>query len=202
MPYNRYPFELPPLPYGYDALEPYIDRKTMHYHHDKHFKTYIDNLNKALSTHPKLQGLTLKQLLSGIVILPRDARTAILNNAGGVYNHKHFFEGLAPANTGIHIPGKALGALIAKTYGSYDAFQGLFTEAALDVFGSGWTCLALTNKGKLQILKLKNQQTAVEKHMKTLLLFDAWEHAYYLKYKNARADYVKNIWHVATFRQI
>ena len=195
---DRYPYVLPPLPYAYDALEPYIDEETMHYHHDKHFATYIANLNKALEPYPALQALTLEQLLAR-PSLPPAAKETILNNGGGVYNHRFFFEHLTPPAEGKTSQNTAPAERINKTFGSWEQFKKEFTETAMGVFGSGWACLALTRANELKIIPLANQETPVAKRARPLLLFDVWEHAYYLKYKNARADYVDALWNVAEF---
>ena len=194
-----YPFSLPVLPYPYNALEPYIDEETMHYHHDKHFQTYITNLNKALEPYPKLHGLTLEQLLRNSRYLPRDAYETILRNAGGTYNHDLFFSHLGPAEEQPEVPGERLGKLIDQTFGSFQAFKEKFTAEALSVFGSGWACLALTPRGKLQIMTLHNQDTSLSQNAVPLILFDVWEHAYYLKYKNDRTEYVNNLWNVVRY---
>ncbi len=199
MSYNRYPYELPALPYPYNALMPYIDTETMHYHHDRHFQTYVDNLNAALKPYPVLQRLQLEQILRRGNLLPAEARTKILQNAGGVYNHMLFFEGLSPAAEGRHEPQGRLAELINKTFSSYQNFQKLFTDQAMEVFGSGWTCLAMTAQQQLKIVNLANQETTLAQNAVPLLLFDVWEHAYYLKYKNARADYLAQLWHVVRF---
>lgn len=197
MPYDRYPYELPPLPYAYEALEPYMDAETLHYHHDKHYATYIANLNKALEPYPALKALTLEQLLTHP--LPPKAREPVLNNGGGVYNHYHFFQALAPAGEVGHDPTPAQAAKIDKTFGSYAAFKDEFTAAAMGVFGSGWACLCRTRRGELKIVTLRNQETVLPQRAEPVLIFDVWEHAYYLKYKNARAEYVKALWNVAAF---
>lgn len=188
-----YPYKLPPLPYGYSDLEPYIDAETMHYHHDKHFKTYVDNLNKALENCPGLQKLTLKELLSRPYM-----NSAILRNGGGVYNHNMFFNGLVPASQARKPQGKLL-CLIEKTYGSFDQFKEAFNKEAMDVFGSGWAVLAINCGGCLKIAELKNQDTLLGTGLTPLVYVDVWEHAYYLKYKNLRAEYLKNIWNVIDF---
>ncbi|MCL2083674.1 MAG: superoxide dismutase [Oscillospiraceae bacterium] len=198
---ERYPFKLPPLPYAHDALEPYIDAETMHYHHDKHFKAYIDNLNKALEPYPEAHGLTLAGLLSPGRLEqpgspPEEARRGILDNAGGVYNHDLFFKCLSPRPDA---PGDQLTALINSQYGSFEAFKKAFSELAASVFGSGWACLAIDGGGRLSAVKLANQDTVVPAGMSPVMLFDVWEHAYYLKYKNLRADYIDAIWNVASF---
>ena len=194
-----YPFALPPLPYAYDALEPYIDAETMHYHHDKHFQTYIDNLNKALEPYPALQGLTLEQLLGGRVFPPRGVRSAILHNAGGVYNHALYFAGLSPAGSGPHEPQGRLLMRITESFGDLEAFQKAFVAQALAVFGSGWAALVPGRRNSLRIVSLRNQDTTVPAGMKPLILADVWEHAYYLKYKNARAGYLDALWHVMDY---
>lgn len=202
MPIDSYPYELPPLPYAYNALEPYIDAETMRYHHGKHYQAYIDNLNAALAGYPKLQKLSLEQLLARpVYFLPQKDYAAILHNAGGVYNHRFFFSHLAPADAEGHKPAGLLSARIAGKFGSFEKFQEAFTKLALDVFGSGWACLALTSANRLQLYHLANQETTLPDHAQPVLLFDVWEHAYYLKYKNARAEYIKNLWNVALFRQ-
>lgn len=200
--YSKYPFSLPPLPYDYDALEPYIDAETMHYHHDKHFQTYINNLNKVLEKYPGMQELTLQQILMRPVGLPPDDRDAVLNNAGGVYNHALFFDGMAPASQGGHEPPDRLFSQIKTNFGTLEKLKEQLTEAALGVFGSGWACLGLTRQGKLRILTLKNQETAIRQWITPLLMVDVWEHAYYLKYKNNRKEYAENLWHVLVFPEI
>ena len=199
----RYPYELPPLPFGYAALEPYIDADTMYFHHDKHFATYIKNLNDALASHPELQDMTLEELLRDPEKLPKEQRQTILNNGGGVYNHNLFFKGLAPPQGDApRMPGEQLMALIDAAYGSFEAFKKAFSELAASVFGSGWACLAIDGGGQLRSFKLANQETAVPNGMATLMLFDVWEHAYYLKYKNLRADYIKALWNVIAYPEL
>lgn len=195
MPFNRYPYELPPLPYDYDTLEPYIDEETMFYHHDKHFRKYIDNLNSALKNNPRLQQLTLTQLLHMQKTLPPD----IKRNAGGVYNHMLFFERLAPERYDSHMPGDELMRLINKTYRSFNGFKELFSHQASQVFGSGYTFLTVTPQKTLKIVSKPNQDTPIENNETPLILIDVWEHAYYLKYKNARMDYIENFWNVVKF---
>lgn len=194
-----YPYTLPPLPYAYDALEPYIDTETMHYHHDKHFQTYINNLNSALEPYPQLQKLPLQRLLQNPYAIPSSIREKVMNNGGGVYNHNLFFQGLAPASSQVHNPEGALKAAIDNTFGSFENFKNKFSEQALSVFGSGWTTLVQTKKQGLKIINLKNQDTSLIYGAKPLLLLDVWEHAYYLKYKNDRKQYVENAWNILTF---
>lgn len=199
MPFDTYPYELMPLPYPYDALEPYLDAEILHYHHDKHFGAYVNGLNAALKPYPKLQTLTLKQLLSRPERLPQKARTAILRNGGGVYNHTLYFVGLSPADQGPHEPQGILFNKINRTFSSFANFKRLFNQSALDVFGSGWTGLFLSPDGSLQIRNLKNQDTLLGTGMRPLLYVDVWEHAYYLQYKNLRAEYLQNIWNILQF---
>ncbi|MCD7947603.1 MAG: superoxide dismutase [Oscillospiraceae bacterium] len=197
----KYPFTLPALPYAYDALEPYIDTETMHYHHDKHFQTYINNLNDALKMYPRLQNMTLRQLLCSRLQLPADVRDKIMNNGGGVFNHNLFFQGLAPAAEPVHTPQGAFAAEINQTFGSFAQLKKAFNEQALAVFGSGWSALIRDKLGRLQIVQLKNQETTLMYGVQPLLLLDVWEHAYYLKYKNDRKDYVENAWNVLVMPQ-
>jgi len=193
---QTYPFALPDLPYANDALAPVLTAETLSFHYGKHFQTYITNLNKALEPHTDLHALTLGQLLDGSHPLPESARTAILNNGGGAYNHDVYFKGLAPAPRGPE--GKLL-ALINEAYGSLDAFKEAFAAACLAVFGSGWAVLVLNAEGKLQIVPLKNQETVLPMGVKPLLTVDVWEHAYYLQYQNLRARYVQSLWDILGF---
>ena len=191
-----YPYTLPPLPYDYDALEPYIDADIMHYHHDKHFQTYINNLNDALESYPQLQSMSLSQLLSNPAAIPPAIRDKVMNNGGGVYNHDLFFRGLAPASEPVHIPEGKLADNISQTFGSFESFKKTFSQQALSVFGSGWTALCFDKNCCLKIINLKNQETSLMYGMETIMLLDVWEHAYYLQYKNDRKNYVENSWNV------
>lgn len=191
----KYPYILPELPYPYDSLEPYIDTETMHYHHDKHFQTYIDNLNKLLEPYPMLQEVPLETLLAYPNRLPFKDRVAIMNNAGGVYNHNLFFMSLTPDKTKT-IPDAETAKKIIDNFGSFEEFKNKFNESAKGVFGSGWTYLAESRNNNLQIINFANQDTPLYMRVKPIILVDVWEHAYYLKYKNARADYLNNIWNV------
>ena len=192
---STYPFSLPELSYPYDSLEPYIDTETMHIHHDKHFKTYIDNLNKALEACPSLKRFTLFELVKNQNRLPVDVR----RNAGGVYNHFMFFEKIGPANEN-NSPDDRLLQLIDRCFGSFENFKKKFSDSAKAVFGSGWTYLVITRNGVLKIMNTKNQATPVQNGFTPIILCDVWEHAYYLKYKNLRADYIENFWKVVNFR--
>ncbi|MCL2546281.1 MAG: superoxide dismutase [Oscillospiraceae bacterium] len=197
MPYTSYPYEVQPLPYEYNALEPAIDAETVRYHHDKHYQAYVDKLNAALEPFPQLQ-IPLEKLLTNPHTLPANIRTDIQRNGGGVMNHYLFFNMLAPYREDNR-PGPTLERKLSNAFGSFDAFVQQFTQAAASVFGSGYAVLAHSAKGDLLIEIRANQDTVYPIGLQPLLLIDVWEHAYYLKYKNARADYLQNIWKVINF---
>lgn len=201
MPFLSYPYELPPMQYAYDALEPYISAEIMHYHYDKHFNAYIANLNKALVPYPELQRLNLNQLLTN-PWLPAEAYLPIMRNAGGVYNHSMYFSLLAPHSELKHEPTGYLAELIDASFGSFENFKARFTSLALSVFGSGWAFLVLTPDNELKALTLKNQETPLSYNLKPVTFFDVWEHAYYLQYKNDRAEYIKALWNIVVFPEI
>lgn len=186
---QHYPFSLQPLPYGYDALEPQISAETLHFHHDKHLQTYVDNLNKALENAPDLHNCSLEELLTCLDKIPEKIRTAVRNNAGGVYNHQLYFDAMGPAKD--EKPCGALGEAIQSTFGSYDEWKKQMREAALAQFGSGWAWLVFDQKCGLHIVKTPNQDTPLCS-AKPILLVDVWEHAYYLQYQNRRAEYIDN----------
>jgi len=198
--FGTYPFSLPPLPYAYNALEPYIDEDTMHYHYDKHFGGYIDKLNKALEPYEFLHDLPLEELLCAPNGLPPEARDSIVNNAGGVYNHSLFFSGLAPASEDVHEPDGMLLEAIEGFYDSFEGFKEEFSARAAEVFGSGWTVLASDGEGNLSIANLANQDTLLCEGLEPVMLFDVWEHAYYLLYKYDRKEYIENLWNVVKLR--
>lgn len=196
---EHYPFINPPLPYSYDSMEPYIDTKTMELHHDRHLQTYVDNLNQLLKENPAYQGFSLEQLVLYACSMPDGLRTPIRNNAGGVYNHLLYFSTLQ--GNGPQQPSGALGSLLQKQYGSYNAFQQRFTEAALSVFGSGYAWLVQKPDGSLDITRTANQNTPLSFQTRPLICIDVWEHAYYLKHYNKRADYIKDWFAVADWEQ-
>ena len=196
---EHYPFTNPPLPYAYDALEPFIDTKTMELHHDRHLQTYVNNLNTILEDYPEYQELSLVQLLGYLDFLPADIRTSVKNNAGGVYNHIFFFSTLQPPTDVI--PTNALTAHIISQFGSMEEFQKAFTKAALSVFGSGYTWLVRDPHGQLRIVTTANQDTTLSTSLCPILNFDVWEHAYYLKHYNKRADYINDWFHVINWEQ-
>lgn len=183
-------FELPALPYAYDALEPVIDADTMRFHHDKHHATYVANLNKALEAHPELFERSVEFLIAHLNHLPEDIKGAVRNNGGGTYNHTLFWEMMAPeGQTAFAGP---VADKIKETFGSYEEFKKQFAAAAAGRFGSGWAWL-VADGDKLEILSTANQDNPLTEGKRPLLSLDVWEHAYYLKYQNRRVDYI-NEW--------
>lgn len=197
---NRYPFELKPLPYEYNALEPHIDEATMKLHHDNHLKTYVDNLNDAISSYPEFHNWYLETFLCNLYSLPIDLRTKVRNNAGGVYNHNLFFSLLNSPNINS-IPFGNLAEKIDKDFGSYENFKEQFKESALKQFGSGYTWLVIDRNKNLKIINTSNQNTPLELNLYPVLLIDVWEHAYYLKYNNRRNEYINNFFSIINFQK-
>jgi len=189
-------FTVPPLPYSFDALEPYIDAKTMEIHHDKHHGAYVTNLNKALDGHADLQAKSLEDLLKNLDSIPENIRGAVRNNAGGHWNHSLFWTQMKKGGGGE--PAGDLGSAIKSSFGSFAGFQEKFAAAGLGRFGSGWAWL-LVKDGKLAIDSTPNQDTPISLGAKAVLGIDVWEHAYYLKYQNVRADYIKAWWNVVNW---
>jgi Fe-Mn family superoxide dismutase len=190
-------FTLPPLPYAYSALEPYIDTRTMEIHHDKHHQAYVDNLNKALEGYPELQDKTLSELLKNLEAIPEAIRTAVRNNGGGDSNHTLFWNMMKPQGGGE--PQGRLADEINKRFGSFAVFQDEFNTAAKKRFGSGWAWLIVNQTGDLEVISSANQDTPVSNDQRPLLGLDVWEHAYYLKYQNRRPDYINAWWHVVNW---
>lgn len=193
-------FTLPKLPYSYDALEPYIDAKTMEIHYTKHHQAYIDNLNAALKDYPALQKKTLEDLLENIDELPEAIRTAVRNNAGGHFNHSLFW--LLMKKNGGGKPKGNVAKLIKEKFGSFENCQTEFNAAAKKVFGSGWAWLAIDGDGKLVGISSPNQDAPLMGGLQPILGLDVWEHAYYLKYQNRRPDYINAWWHVVNWDQV
>ncbi len=188
-------YTLPDLPYAYNALEPYIDEETMHYHHDKHHQTYVNNLNGAVEKHPELFSKSAKELITDLAAIPEDIRGAVRNNGGGHANHSLFWQIMGP--DGGHLNGPVQEA-VRKTFGSEEDFKKLFAQAAATRFGSGWAWLVVHNK-ELEIMSTANQDSPLSEGKTPILALDVWEHAYYLKYKNARVDYISAFWNVVNW---
>jgi len=196
------PHSLPALPYAFDALEPHIDAQTMQIHHGKHHQTYVTNLNAALDKHAALHSESLDSLLAGLAKVPDEIRTAVRNNGGGHWNHTQFWTWMAP-NAGGEPTGKLANA-IAGSFGDFAKFQEQFAAAGLARFGSGWAWL-VRQSGKLAIISTPNQDNPLMDGMApndVILGVDVWEHAYYLKYQNRRADYLKAWWNVVNWKAI
>jgi superoxide dismutase, Fe-Mn family len=189
-------YELPPLPYAYNALEPHIDEQTMRIHHDKHHGAYVTNLNAAVEKYPDLQAKSPEELLRTINSVPEAIRTAVRNNGGGHVNHTMFWEIMAPGSSGG--PSGRLGDALKSTFGSFDAFKEQFAKAGMSRFGSGWAWLVDVN-GKLAIESTANQDSPLMDGKWPVFGLDVWEHAYYLKYQNRRADYIGAWWHVVNW---
>jgi superoxide dismutase, Fe-Mn family len=193
-------FELPPLPYASDALEPHIDAKTMEIHHGKHHGTYTTNLNKALEGHSDLQGKSIEELLAGLDSLPESIRTVVRNNGGGYANHNLFWEIMSPNGGGQ--PSGDLAQAINSAFGSFDAFKEKFANAGVTRFGSGWAWLIVESGGGLSITSTPNQDTPLMEGKTPILGLDVWEHAYYLNYQNRRPDYIAAWWNVVNWDEV
>ena len=196
---ETYPFVVRPLPYEYDALVPVLDAETLTFHHDKHYKTYVDNLNAALADYPELQKKSLTELLTQIDMLPAAIQTAVRNNGGGVYNHELYFDSMkSPVG---QEPSGALAEAIDRDFGSYRQWKEQMKQAAVGKFGSGWAWLAADKNGVLSIVQTANQDVPNLEAYTPLLLVDVWEHAYYLQYQNRRADYVEGWFNLINWRK-
>ncbi|EFH81407.1 superoxide dismutase [Ktedonobacter racemifer] len=189
-------FQLPPLPYDYQALEPYIDTQTMQIHHDKHHATYVSNLNAALEGH-EFASLAVEQVLARLNEVPEAKRTAVRNNGGGHANHTLFWETMTPG--GSKEPTGTLAQAITSTFGSFDAFKAAFNDAGAKRFGSGWAWLVLNKNGQLEVTSTPNQDSPLLDSNVPLLGNDVWEHAYYLKYQNRRPEYLSAWWNVVNW---
>ena len=187
-------FQLPELPYDYNALEPFFDAKTMEVHHDKHHAGYTKKLNAALESKPELYEKDIVEILADLDSLPDAIRTAVKNNGGGYYHHNVWWEQFAPGKGGD--PVGELAAAVNQKFGSFAEFKDLFKKAALGVFGSGWAWLAKDHNGTLSIVGTPNQDSPVTMDLTPLLGIDVWEHSYYLKYQNRRDEYIDNFWEI------
>ena len=194
------PLELPKLDYPYDALEPYIDARTMEIHYSKHHAGYVAKTNAALEGYPDLQEKPLETLLADLNQVPEAIRTAVCNNGGGVANHSLFWKIMAPDAGGA--PQGALADAIQAAFGGFDSFRESFSSAAGGVFGSGWAWLVKDSSGGLQILTTPNQDTPLSQGLTPILNLDVWEHAYYLKYQNRRSEYIQAWWRVVNWAEV
>ncbi len=193
-------FELPPLPYDYNALEPYIDTQTMQLHHDKHHAAYVNNLNAALKDNSQFSSMSVDDLMRHIKDVPENIRTAVQNNGGGHSNHSMFWQIMKPNGGGQ--PSGALANAINSTFGSFDAFKTQFNDAGAKRFGSGWAWLVLDQSGKLSVISSANQDSPLMNGLYPVMGNDVWEHAYYLKYQNRRPDYLNAWWNVVNWDEI
>ena len=193
-------FTLPPLPYAYNALEPYIDERTMQFHHDKHHAAYVKSLNDAIAKYPELKDKTAEDLIRNLNDVPEDIRTTVRNNGGGHLNHTMYWQIMGPKAGGE--PTGALAAAIQKDFGSFAEFKKQFNEAGTKRFGSGWAWLVRTNEGKLQVTSTPNQDNHLMEGLYPIMGNDVWEHAYYLMYQNRRADYLQAWWNVVNWNAV
>ncbi len=191
---------LPELPYAYDALEPFISKEIMELHHGKHHATYVKNLNDALEKHPELFEKTAEELLMDLNLIPEDIRMAVRNNGGGHVNHSMFWEIMSPKGGGE--PSGKLAEEIKKVFGSFEEFKIKFNDAGAKRFGSGWVWLVKNKNGGLEVMTTANQDNPMSEGFAPIMGNDVWEHAYYLQYKNVRADYLKAWWNVVNWQEI
>jgi Fe-Mn family superoxide dismutase len=193
-------YELPQLPYEYNALEPHIDARTMEIHHSKHHQGYVNNLNNALSNHPELESKSVEELVKDLGSVPEDIRTAVRNNGGGHANHSMFWLCMSPNGGGE--PSGDLSDAISSAFGSFDAFKEQFSKAGATRFGSGWAWLCVDGSGNLVITSTPNQDNPLTDGLTPILGLDVWEHAYYLNYQNRRPDYISAFWNVINWEQV
>ncbi|MEK5441821.1 MULTISPECIES: superoxide dismutase SodA [unclassified Fredinandcohnia] len=192
-------YELPQLPYAYDALEPHIDKETMNIHHTKHHNTYITNVNNAIAGKADLEGKSVEELVSNLDAVPEDIRTAVRNNGGGHANHSLFWTILSPNGGGE--PTGELAEAINSKFGGFEAFKDQFTKAATTRFGSGWAWLVVNN-GELEVTSTPNQDSPLMEGKTPILGLDVWEHAYYLNYQNRRPDYISAFFNVVNWEEV
>ncbi|HEU4784453.1 MAG TPA: superoxide dismutase [Ktedonobacterales bacterium] len=193
-------YELPPLPYDYNALEPYIDEETMHLHHDKHHQAYVNNLNAALQGQSQLDNMSIDELIHSLNSVPENIRTAVRNNGGGHINHSMFWQIMKPNGGGE--PTGDLASAISSTFGSFDQFKAAFNDAGAKRFGSGWAWLVIGTDGKLAVTSTANQDSPLIDGLYPVMGNDVWEHAYYLKYQNRRPEYLAAWWNVVNWDEI
>jgi Fe-Mn family superoxide dismutase len=193
-------YELPPLPYDYNALEPYIDEETMHLHHDKHHQAYVNNLNAALQGQSQFENMSIDELSRSLNSVPENIRTAVRNNGGGHINHSMFWQIMKPSGGGE--PTGDLASAISSTFGSFDQFRAAFNDAGAKRFGSGWAWLVIGTDGKLAVTSTANQDSPLIEGLYPVMGNDVWEHAYYLKYQNRRPEYLAAWWNVVNWDEI
>lgn len=192
-------FELPQLPYAYDALEPHIDKETMNIHHTKHHNTYVTNLNNALEGNEELLSKTVEEVVSNLDAVPEAARTAVRNNGGGHANHSLFWQVISPNGGGE--PTGELAEAINSKFGGFEGFKEEFSKAATTRFGSGWAWLVVNN-GELEVTSTPNQDSPLMEGKTPILGLDVWEHAYYLNYQNRRPEYIGAFWNVVNWEEV
>jgi superoxide dismutase, Fe-Mn family len=193
-------YELPPLPYDYNALEPHIDAQTMQLHHDKHHQAYVTNLNNALQGLSQFDNMPVEQLVRNINQVPENVRTAVRNNGGGHVNHSMFWQIMKPNGGGE--PTGAIASAISSTFGSFDTFKQQFNDAGVKRFGSGWAWLVMDQNGNLSVISTANQDSPFMDGLYPVMGNDVWEHAYYLKYQNRRPDYLAAWWNTVNWDEI
>jgi Fe-Mn family superoxide dismutase len=197
---NTMAYELPSLPYAFDALEPHIDARTMEIHHDKHHGGYVKKVNAALENAPDMAGKPIEQVLANIDSVPESVRTAVINNGGGHANHSLFWQVMGPGAGGK--PSGDLSSAIDKTFGSFDEFKNKFSDTAAGRFGSGWAWLVVDGGGDLHVYSTPNQNSPYMEGHTPVLGLDVWEHAYYLNYQNRRPDYIEAWWNVVNWDKV
>lgn len=192
--------QLPKLNYSYDALEPYLDARTMEIHHGKHHQAYVDKLNAALKNYPDLQEKTLRELMAETENLPSEIKTSIINNGGGHFNHSFFWQIMAPQKGGE--PQGNISSAINSQFGDYLKFKEQFSQVSLNFFGSGWVWLVKDKNGRIEIISTQGHDTSLAEHKKPLIVIDVWEHAYYLRYQNRRGEYIDAWWKAVNWEEV
>ena len=193
-------FQLPEIPYDYNALEPYMDAKTVEIHHDKHHATYTAKLNAALEKYPQFYEMDITKILPDLSLIPEDVRGAVRNHGGGFYHHNLWWEQFSPKGGGE--PEGALASALSISFGGFESFKQKMNAAALAVFGSGWAWLCKDAASNLVIVGTPNQDSPVSQGLAPIMTIDVWEHAYYLKYQNRRNDFVENFWNMLDWHKI
>ncbi len=199
---EQQPYSMIALPYAYKALEPYIDAETMQFHYSKHYAAYTRNLNAAIAPYAEFSKLSAEELLKNLNRLPQAIRTTVRNKGGGYVNHTMFWQIMTPPSPGGGKPQGEIAEAIVKTFGSFEAFKEAFNQAGDKQFGSGWAWLVLDKKGKLKITSTPNQDTPLIEGLYPIMGNDVWEHAYYLKYRNNRGEYLKQWWNLVNWTEV